>query len=68
MLQITDGNNTYMLDCPSYEELISFYTYGKKERLRYKIKSKAQYIKRCEKKKLNCKKLTDDKIDTISPA
>ena len=67
MLQITDGNITYTLDCPSYEELINHYNYAKKERLRYKLKSKAQYIKRCE-KKLKCKKLTDDKIDTTPPA
>jgi hypothetical protein len=67
MLHITDGNTTYLLDCPSYEELITYYTYGRKERERYRVKSKAQYIKRCE-KKLKCEKLTDVKVETIPPA
>ena len=69
MLQITDGNTTYLLDCPSYDELITYYNFGKKERARYRAKSKVEYAKKKE-KKLNCKKLTDEKIEveTTLPA
>ncbi len=69
MLQITDGTTVYMLECPSYNELITYYNFGKKERARYRAKSKVEYAKKKE-KKLNCKKLTDEKIEveTTLPA
>ena len=66
MLQIIDGNTAYTLDCPSYDELITYYNFGKKERARYRAKSKVEYAKKCE-KKLKYKKLTD-KIEINSPA